>query len=59
MRRILIALAALLPAIALAGFPFEATLEEMAASVENTKTCTSGEWRRSRRTRGDRVRAPA
>lgn len=35
MRRILIALAALIPAIALAGFPFEATLEEMAAGADH------------------------
>jgi len=35
MRRILLTVLALLPAIALAGFPFEATLEEMATSADH------------------------
>ena len=35
MRRILLTVFSLLPAIALAGFPFEATLEEMATSADH------------------------
>lgn len=35
MRRILLTVLALLPAIALAGFPFEATLEEIATSADH------------------------
>lgn len=35
MRRILVAVLVLLPAIAIAGFPFEATLEEMATSADH------------------------
>lgn len=35
MRRILLLLIALMPAIAMAGFPFEATLEEMAQQADH------------------------
>ena len=35
MRRILLAILAILPAIALAGFPFDASLEEMATSADH------------------------
>ena len=35
MKRILLLIAALLPAVALAGFPFEATLEEMAREADH------------------------
>jgi hypothetical protein len=35
MRRILLLIAALLPAVVLAGFPFEATLEEMAREADH------------------------
>lgn len=35
MRRVLLALAAFLPAVALAGFPFEASVEEMATQADH------------------------
>lgn len=36
MRRVLLALAAFLPAVALAGFPFDASVEEMATQAEDS-----------------------